>query len=283
MNLQYYKLKNDFIKKIKGDEDTFNKAMFIIHTVRQVELMGMKEKFLKDISCYIRFMDSFVVASGVSYFNYVFAKFSKMNIKEHETVILNNDDVKSCFEFARDIDGADIEALGKRVRDLGNAEYSYLFTTLDLKHFKEYEDVILKSCDPKYNCYFASLNGADFDRHEKAVIDSNDPYYNYLFALIFPNSDVLMHEDVVIRSGDLEYNYLFVKNIKGADIFRHGEIIYSSGNEDMIKKYNELLRKMIMVYADKIADTIINGDNDTFSFDLLDNITSGYKRRVFRK
>ena len=95
-----------------------------------------------------------------------------INVKKNERIVL---ECKTtwCYEFARDIHGADIKAHEQVILELKSGYYSYYFAR-DIKgaDIKAHELVLLGLRDPEYSSWFAQdIPGANVEEHNK-IIDS---------------------------------------------------------------------------------------------------------------
>jgi len=101
-----------------------------------------------------------------------------INVKKNERIVL---ECKTtwCYEFARDIHGADIKAHEQVILELKSGYYSYYFAR-DIKgaDIKAHEKVILELRDPNYSCYFAEdISGANIEEHFKVVFNFGNKYW----------------------------------------------------------------------------------------------------------
>lgn len=105
-------------------------------TQQIAELKEAIEICLKDFGpeFLIEHFEQKVIESNNEDLSYYFAKeVEGANINAHEQIVLNGEDYATCFCFARDIDGADKEALFNRMKEL-----FYTVDDSDLDELKTY-------------------------------------------------------------------------------------------------------------------------------------------------
>ena len=109
-----------------------------------------------------------------------------INVKENEKIVLECK-TSWCYEFARDIPGADIKAHEQAILELKDLEHSFWFAKDVLgADIKAHEKVILELKDSKYSYWFAkNILGANIEEHFKVILNSGDKFWlNYFIEKI---------------------------------------------------------------------------------------------------
>ena len=123
-------------------------------------------------------------------------------------VVVNSQNPKFAYLYARDIPKADIQSLQKVVEVSKNAEYATEFA--------------------------ADIYGIDITNLQQVVLESKEPNFAYRFAKYVENCDVKSLENIVAKSKDIELIQKFVNDIEGANVKRLNSI-----KRDLVKKDRE--------------------------------------------
>ena len=87
-----------------------------------------------------------------------FKQFAEKEIKKEEEIIIKSKNPKAIYEFAKNVDGANILKLEDAIIATGAAEYIYYFAR-DVKdaNIKKLEDAIMETKNAKYICCFIQV------------------------------------------------------------------------------------------------------------------------------
>ena len=87
-----------------------------------------------------------------------FKQFAEKEIKKEEEIIIKSKNPKAIYEFAKNVDGANILKLEDAIIATGDAEYIYYFAR-DVKdaNIKKLEDAIMETKNAKYICCFIQV------------------------------------------------------------------------------------------------------------------------------
>ena len=119
--------------------------------------------------------------------------FKDINVKENEKIVLESK-TTWCYNFARDIPGADI---------------------------KDHEQVIIEIKDLELSYFFArNVSGADIKAHEQVILSGKDAKMSFFFARDIPGANIEEHFKVVFNSGDKNWFNYFIDyvNYKGTKV-----------------------------------------------------------------
>lgn len=108
-------------------------------------------------------------------------------IEKFEQKILDLNNYKISYLFARDIKGADIKSHGHIVIDSNNIGFNYIFAR--------------------------DVEGADIKAHGQVIIDSKDTRFNELFARDIKGADVEGHNKVIMGNKNSENNTIKNNNV----------------------------------------------------------------------
>ena len=183
--------------------------------------------------------------------------FNSPRVKEHEQIVIDSKDPELSFIFAKDVKGADKNALVKVVIESNDLEYNRRFLYGINGYDKEAHCIALAKKDkyelllefitditrgtyyymPKPKC--VKYNDAPIQAIFALFVESKDPYINYKVAyLLYNKIDITRFIEVVMNNDRYEscggnndisyYTYLAAKNIPNAPIDKLREAVIKS-------------------------------------------------------
>ena len=146
--------------------------------------------------------------------------YSEANIKAHEKIIIDSNNPRQYYNFAKVVKGADVKTLKEKAFSFKNVDVMILFAA----SFPQYgidkeQEFIINLNDPKYACEFATYvkSNIDVESLQKIVMQSDDYKLIHSFAANVESKNVKELEDVIIASNDALYIYYFARDVKGAN------------------------------------------------------------------
>ena len=139
--------------------------------------------------------------------------------EKRQQAIIERGDAVDAYRFARDVEGADVNALQAVVVERGNGWDTYQFARdIEGADIDALQRVVLERGGGRHAYLFArDIEGADVAALQQVVIERGDGYYAYLFARDIEGADIDALQDVVIERGDGWDAYRFARDIEGAD------------------------------------------------------------------
>lgn len=187
--------------------------------------------------------------SNDSYYNYLVARnYSLDDNSPDEKVVLDNKNPEICYNYAKEVKGANVEEHGKEVAKKGDAKLNLEFAkNVPGADLSIHQQAVIDKKIAKYIYQFAKIPGANIKELENALIETGELYWIFIFAKDIEEADINTISDFIIASKNVEYNLKFIWNIPGVDIESHGKIVKEYGNDNDINKYLLFLNKEIII------------------------------------
>ena len=178
-----------------------------------------------------------------------FAIDHQYQLHKMQKIVLDSNNAKYAFLFAKMINSADINALQQIVIKSNNINYLTKFACFIPKsNIKLLENLIYKSNKIKYiHTLFLNNKNINFNKYKKYILSCNNP--KYLFELsrhIDNDKDIIKIQDAIIASGSAKYIRMFASKIKNVNISKLEEAILSTNNIKEIKKFAKLVKNSSM-------------------------------------
>lgn len=129
--------------------------------------------------------------------SYEFALIEGANIKAHENIVVESNDLGYIYLFARNIKGSNKERLSKIIIESKDLGYNYLYA-LYVKNadIKAHGNVILESQNVKYNYLFIKdIDGSDIEKHSHVLLNcANKLYLKYLKKELIVECDIDLND-----------------------------------------------------------------------------------------
>lgn len=228
--------------------------------------------------------------------------------KQIEFLIISTRNPKYCYNFARSVEGADVQKLGEVVIKYGNPELNLQFANIAGADTIKHRETIIQSKDVKanieasikikdehylayverhgeivlsygnmYNIYqylkYNYKRGLKTERYFNKIEQEGGNYFNTKVAKEIKNADVKRHGKVVIDSKDGVANCVFAQ-IEGADTFKHEQIVLDLKDESLSLMFVKSV-KNCNIQAHK--EIIMNGDNVEIKQEFIDWLTTNNK------
>jgi hypothetical protein len=166
-----------------------------------------------------------------------------------QKIVLNSEDPKYAFLFAKTIKNADVNSLQQLVINSNNILYITKFACfIPNNNIKILENLIFNSKKIKYiHMLFLYNKNINFDRYKKYILSHQSPKYLFELAKHVDNEkDLIKIEDAIIASGSAKYIRLLASKIKNTNISKLEEAILATNNLKEIKNFAKLVKNSSM-------------------------------------
>jgi hypothetical protein len=167
------------------------------------------------------------------------------NFEPHkmQKVILESNDPKYLYFFAKFVPNADIKALQKALFDSSNKEklhYLCQFARfIPNANIRKIEALIVKMNEAHFAYFLLRyVKGVNSDKLKSIILSSGKPRYLYFLAKqLTSRKEIAQIEKLIIKSKSFLYIRLFAQHIKYANIEKLEQVILDSGSAREIKKF----------------------------------------------
>lgn len=165
-----------------------------------------------------------------------------------QKIVLNSENPKYAYLFAKTIKNADVNSLQQLVINSNNIYYITKFACLFPNNIKILENLIFNSKKIKYiHMLFLHNKNINFDRYKKYILSRKSPKYLFELAKHVDNEkDLVKIEDAIIASGSAKYIRLLASKIKNINVSKLEEAILATNNLKEIKNFAKLVKNSNM-------------------------------------
>ena len=183
-------------------------------------------------------LDELAIKADIPHLSYLFAKdIEGANIEAHQAIVLKHPDAEYITNFARDVKGADIKELEDALLKYINVykrdkNYAYVFGLIEGADIEPLAEYAVNNCSHWINYQFARDIVKDVQKnkqHEKVVLETCDAECLVAYGNDVFGADKKAIEDKLISSqyATLKDLYYLAINLNGADVTKIRNAMYN--------------------------------------------------------